>query len=225
VPTELLAELLPIAIAISTNPPAIIAVVLMLSSERSRRTAVWFVLGWLAGLLAVGAGVLLIGDAAGMEGGPSLLGASVRLLIGVALVGLALRKWFGGGPAGGAGKMPAWMQTVTALSPVRSFGFSALFAGLNPKTLALNVAGAIVISETVAGRTGRSAALVVFAVVSSLSLIAPLVYGLVAPRHSRDALGRMQLWLVSNNRAITAGVLGVLGAVVVFSAVQDLLAM
>jgi hypothetical protein len=223
--SEPLTELLPIAVAIAANPPAVIAVVLMLASDESRRSAAWFVLGWLAGLLIVGAGALLIGEAAGVGDGPSLLGAGARAIIGVALVGLALRKWLGGSPGGDAGEMPAWMQTVTGLSPGRSFGFAALFAGLNPKTLALNVAGAIVISETVAGRTGRAAALVGFAIVSSLTLIAPLAYGLAAPLHSQGLLGRVQRWLVSNNRPITAGVLGVLGAVVTVSAVQDLLAM
>lgn len=219
-----LTELLPIALAIAANPPAIIAVVLMLSSDESRRSAVWFVLGWLCGLLVVGAGLLLVGDAVGVDGGPSLLGVGARALAGVALVGLALWKWFGSKPAGDAGEMPAWMQKVTALSPGRAFGFAALFAGLNPKTLALNVAGAILISESLAGSTERSIALVAFVIVSSLTLIAPLTYGLAAQRHSRDALGRMQLWLASNNRAITAGVLGVLGTAVVFSAIQDLLA-
>ena len=223
--SEPLTELLPIAVAIAANPPAIIAVVLMLSSDESRRSATWFVLGWLSGLLVVGVGLLLIGDAVSTEGGPSLLGAGARALIGVALVGLALRKWFGGSPAGDAGEMPAWMQTVTGLSPGRSFGFAALFAGLNPKTLALNVAGAIVIYETIAGRTGRSVALVGFVVVSSLTLIAPLAYGLAAPRHSQGVLGRVKDWLLSNNRPITAGVIGVLGATVTFSAVRDLLAM
>jgi hypothetical protein len=223
--TESLTELLPIAVAIAANPPAVIAVVLMLASRESRRSATWFVLGWLAGLLVVGAGALLIGDAAGIEDGPSLLGASARALIGVALVGLALRKWLGGSLAGDAGEMPGWMQTVTGMAPGRSFGFAALFAGLNPKTLALNVAGAIVISEGVAGRTGRSVALLVFVIASSLTLLVPLAYGLAAPRHSQGLLAKVQHWLVSNNRPITAGVLGVLGAVVAFSAFRDLLAM
>jgi len=223
--TGSLTELLPIAVAIAANPPAVIAVVLMLASRESRQSATWFVLGWLAGLLVVGAGALLIGDAVGIEDGPSLLGASVRALMGVTLVGSALRKWLGGSPAGGAEEMPAWLQTVKGLSPVRSFGSAALFAGLNPKTLALNIAGAIVISEAVAGRTDRSVTLVVFVIVSSLTLIAPLAYGLAAPRHSQGFLGRIQLWLVSNNRPITAAVLGVLGAMVTFSAVRDLLAM
>jgi hypothetical protein len=222
--TEFLTELLPLAVAIAANPPAVIAVVLMLSSDESRQSATWFVLGWLAGLFVAGAAALLIGGAAGIGYGPSLLGAGVRALVGVVLVGLALRKWLGGS-AGGTEEMPAWMQTVTGLSPGRSFGFAALFSGLNPKTLALNVAGAIVISERVAGSTGRYVALVVFAVASSLTLLAPLAYGLAAPRHSKGYLGRIQRWLVSNSRPITAGVLGVLGAVVAFSAVQDLLAM
>jgi hypothetical protein len=223
--TEPLTELLPIALAIAANPPAVIAVVLMLSSRESRQSATWFVLGWLVGLLVVGAGALLIGDAAGVEGGPSLLGAGARAFVGVVLVASAVRKWLGGRAEGDAGEMPAWMQSVTGLAPARAFGFAALFAGLNPKTLALNVAGAIVISEGVAGRTGRSVALVAFVIFSSLTLLAPLAYGLVAPRHSQGLLVKVQQWLVSNNRPITAGVLGVLGAVVSFSAVHDLLAM
>lgn len=222
---ELLTELLPLALATAANPPAVIAVVIMLSSEKSRPGALWFTAGWLVGLFVVGAAAVVLSDALGYRGGPSTAAGVVKALIGLALIGLAIRKWLGGTSAGDdSAAMPSWMQTLTGLSPWRSFGFAALFAGVNPKTLALNIAGALVISEIVAGPAGRFVTLAVFAIASSLTLIVPLAYGMLAPEHSRESLGRTQRWLVSNNRSITAAVLGILGVMVMVSALQDLLA-
>ncbi len=219
---ELLTELLPLALAIAANPPAVIAVVLMLSSERSRPSATWFVAGWLAGLFAVGLGAVALGDTLGADAarsGPLVL---VKALVGVALVGLAARKWLGRRHAEGGAETPAWMASITGLSAPKAFGFAALFAGLNPKTLALNIAGAIVIAEIVPGVAGKVGVFAVFAVVASVTLLAPLVYGLAAPDHSRESLGRLQRWLVANSVLITAAVLGVLGVMVVISAVRNL---
>lgn len=220
---ELLTELLPLALAIAANPPAVIAVVLMLSSEQSRPSATWFVAGWLVGLFAVGLGALALGDTLGADAARSGPLVFIKALVGIALVGLAARKWFGQRSAGGEPEAPAWMAKVTGLSAPRAFGFAALFAGLNPKTLALNVAGAIVIAEVVPGVAGKIGVFAVFAVVASVTLLAPLIYGLAAPGHSRDSLGRLQGWLVANNVAITAAVLGILGVMVLNSALRDLL--
>jgi len=220
---ELLTELFPLAMAIAANPPAVIAVVLMMSSAEARSAATWFVAGWLLGLVAVGAVVLAVADALGADAARSGPFVAIKGLVGIALIVLAAKKWLGRRAASDEGETPAWMARITGLSAAGAFGLAALFAGLNPKTLALNVAGAVVIAEVVPGTLGKAVTLAVFATVSSVTLLAPLVYGLAAPEHARDSLARLQRWLVVNNTAITAAVLAVLGVMVTASALRDLL--
>jgi hypothetical protein len=232
-------ELLPAAVGIALNPPAVVAVILMLSASRKKAAA--FVLGWMAGLLVVGAGVLLLGDAGQAAGSPSTIGLVLKLVLGLALLGVAAWQWrrrpsaAEGDEAEGTGAegdevegdtdaMPKWMRSLAGFSTGKSFATAALFAGLNPKTLALNVAGAVVIVEASLSVPAQAVALVLFVVVASLTVIAPLLYHVLAPGQAERRLASAQRWLVANNKAITATVLLLLGIMLVASGVQGLVA-
>ena len=214
--------MLPLALTIAANPPAVIAVVLMLSAPESRTSAVWFTLGWIVGLALVATGVILVGDAISLPEGPSPWLAGFKFVVGIALVAFGVWKWAARPSSDEPVELPAWMEALGGLSPARSFRFAALFAGLNPKTLALNVAGAVVIAEVVHGGGPQAIAIVLFVSVSSFTLVVPLAYALLARERASATLGRFQGWLTANNQAIAAGVLGLLGVMVTIGAAQDL---
>ena len=58
---QALGNVLPLAVAIAIFPVPIIAVVLIIGSDRGRAKGLAFVLAWCAGLGAIGAIVLLLG--------------------------------------------------------------------------------------------------------------------------------------------------------------------
>ena len=58
---QALGNVLPLAVAIAIFPVPIIAVVLIIGSDRGRAKCLAFVLAWCAGLGAIGAIVLLLG--------------------------------------------------------------------------------------------------------------------------------------------------------------------
>lgn len=234
-------ELLTAAAGIALNPPAVVAVILMLSSSESRKKAVSFVLGWMAGLLIVGAGVLLLGDAGEMAGSSSVIGLVAKTCLGLILLAVAFRQWRrrpssdqddedegeredGERGEGDDEKMPKWMRSLAGFSAGKAFATAALFAAVNPKTLALNVAGVIVIVEASLSVPAQAAALAVFVAVASLSVAAPLLYHVLAPRRAAVKLVSVQDWLIANNQAITATVLLLLGVMLIASGVQGLLA-
>jgi len=220
-----IAELAAIAVGIALNPPAVVAVIVLLSSPDAPRPALAFLGGWVAGLVAVAGLVLLAGDVGAMAGdtGPWLLG--VKLLIGVGLVAAAIAKWVKSRAATGPKEMPGWMSSLQGFSAGKTFWASAAFAGLNPKTLALNVAGVVLILEAETSVTVQLAALAGFVALASATVAAPVVYQLVARERSEAVLARTQTWLVDNAALVTAGVLGVLGAIVTADAVTGLLAL
>ena len=217
-----LAELVPFAVGIALNPPAVVAVILMLSSAHPSRNALSFVAGWMTGLLVVGAVVLALGDAAAALGGPSAIGLVVKLALGVALVWLAFRQWRSHKQASGEKEMPGWMRSLDGFTGVKSFATAALFAGLNPKSLALNIAGVLVIVEAGLPVATQVIALVLFVVMASVTVAAPVVYHFVAPERSARALERAKDWLIANNAAVTSAVLLVLGIALLLSGVQGL---
>lgn len=81
---------LPLAIGVALSPVAIIAVVLMLTTEKARVNDPAFVLGWLIGLGVVGAADLLgkLKDWMGQHN--AVIMTVLCLIIGVKLIGDAI---------------------------------------------------------------------------------------------------------------------------------------
>lgn len=135
------------AIGIALSPVPIIAVVLMLTTERARVNGPAFVLGWLLGLG----------------------------IIGVLLLLVAARQ-FRSRPRGqDQTPMPKWMGAVDKFKPPAALGAGVLLAGLNPKNLLLAVAGAATIAQAGIAGGPQAIAYAVFAALGTIGVGAPVV--------------------------------------------------
>lgn len=206
-----LLELLPPALAIAANPPAVVAVIVLLSSPGSGPTAPSFAAGWLAGLLAAAAVALGAQDLSAPWSAPHRLTPYLQLAIGAALVALALRQWRAHRAAAPSEDLPGWMRPIVGFSATRAFAVAAAFAAFNPKTLALNVAGTTLIADAALPAAREWLTLLVFVLLSSVTIALPLVAHWLAPRTSRRALEAAKRWLVAHNATVTATVLLLLG--------------
>jgi hypothetical protein len=214
-------ELLLAAAGVAFNPPAIIASIVLASS--SRRKAMAFAGGWLAGLLVIGSVVMLIGDVTELLGGPSMPALAAKLMLGAVLVIWALVKWRKQSTSSAADEMPRWMSSLTGLSSPRAFLAAAAYASLNPKTLAFVVAGVLTILGAVSSVTVEWITLLLFVILASLTVTAPVAIAVIAPQGSADALTAARLWLGDNGSMLTAAVLAVLGGLLLYSAIAGLL--
>ncbi|MDZ4168724.1 MAG: GAP family protein [Coriobacteriia bacterium] len=217
----LIIELLLAAAGVAFNPPAIIAAIVLASSSRPKAMA--FAGGWLAGLLAIGSVVMLVGDAGELLGEPSTLALIAKLVLGAVLVIWALAKWRKQSRASGADETPSWMGSLTGLSPPRAFVVAAAYAFLNPKTLAFVVAGVLTILGASSGVAVEWITLMLFLVLASLSVTLPVAFSVIAPHRSAESLAAARLWLGDNGSMVTAAVLAVLGALLLYSAIAGLL--
>ena len=220
-----LSELLAAAVGIALNPPAVIAVMLLLSSPRGLTKGAAFLAGWMAGVGAVAATVLVLGDVGSMFADPKLPALVLELLIGVGLVVGAVVKWRRGRAHEGDRDMPGWMRSLQEFSAGKAFTTAALFAALNPKTLAINVAGMLLIVEAELTASTQAALLVLFVVVASGTLAAPVVFYLVARDRSATVLSAAQRWLVNHSAEVTAAVLLVLGLLLASGAIEKMAAL
>lgn len=168
---------LPMAIGIALSPVPIIAVVLMLTTERARVNGPVFVLGWLLGLGVVGVIVLAIAGSAGASssGTPATWVSWLKIVLGVLLLLLAARQ-FRSRPRGQEQPtMPKWMGAVDTLKPSAALGAGTLLAGLNPKNLLLAVGGAAAIAQTGIPGGQQAIAYAVFAVIATIGVGTPVV--------------------------------------------------
>ena len=221
---ESLAAVLPMAIGIILSPLPVAAVILMLFSPRARANGLAFLAGWAIGLGAVGTLTLLLASSQDVaQGGtPARWTLALKLLLGAGLLFLAYRSFEKRPREGEEPSLPAWMRTVDSFTPARSLGLAALLSGVNPKNLLLTVSAmsGVALAGLPAGQS--AVVLVVFVLLSSVGIAAPVAYALLGGQGARASLDGWKRWLVVHNAVVMAVVLLVLGVKVFFEALAGL---
>jgi Sap, sulfolipid-1-addressing protein len=216
-------QALPLAVGVALSPVPIIAVVLMLMSQRARLNGTGFVLGWLAGLAVLGAIVLAIAGPADASdhGQPATWVSVLKLVLGLLLVLVAVRQWRGR-PQPGPGQeveTPKWMGSIERFNPGQAVGAGAVLSGLNPKNTLLAVGAAAGIAQTGIGGADQAIAYLVFAVVATLGVAAPVVTYFALGDRSRRVLAGLRDWMGQYNAVIMAVLCLVIGAKLIGDAI------
>jgi threonine/homoserine/homoserine lactone efflux protein len=213
-----ISEVLPFAIGIAISPVPIIAVILMLFSDRARVNGPAFLFGWMAGLAVVGTVVYVVADSANAATDTSASDTVSwgKVALGVLLLGLARRNWAKRPAPGEAAELPKWMATVESMAPGRAFVLAVLLSVVNPKNLVLTVGAAAGLGQIVGLSTGDAiVALAVFVVVSSLAIIFAVGYNAFGGASARKTLEDLKTWMVEHNHAVMAVLLLVFGVVLI----------
>jgi hypothetical protein len=215
---------LPLAIGIALSPIPIIAVVLMLTTPRAKGNSLAFLLGWLLGLGIVGAIVLALAGPAGasQSGAPATWVSWVKIVLGVLLLLVALRQFRSRPHEGEDAPMPKWMGAIDKIKPLTALGFGALLAGANPKNLLLAVAGAAAIAQTGISGTQQAIAYLIFALIGTIGVAAPVVIYFVMGDRSQEMLAKLNAWMGRNNAVIMSVLCLIIGAKLIGDAIGAL---
>lgn len=207
-------QTLSMAVGVAISPVPIIAVILVLVSRRARVNGPAFVVGWIVGLAVVGAVVLLVAGPANAsdDGEPATWVGVLKLVLGTALVLLALKQWRVRPHDGEEPTTPKWMGAVEEFSPVKALGAGAVLAGANPKNLLLAVAAAAAIAQTGISGGEQAVAYAVFVIVGTIGLAVPVVVYFAMGERAGPLLDRMKAWMAHNNAVIMAVLCLVIGA-------------
>lgn len=139
---EGISAILVFAVAVAISPVPIIAVILMLFSQRARLNGPVFLAGWVVALATVSGVSYLLA----VRGDPSTSSTTSdtiawgKLAFGVLFLLLAVRNWRSRPVPGAEPEMPTWMAGIDSLPPVKALGLGLLLAGVNPKNLMLSLA-------------------------------------------------------------------------------------
>jgi threonine/homoserine/homoserine lactone efflux protein len=219
---EAIGQVLPLAIGVALSPVPIIAVVLMLVTERARVNGPAFVVGWLLGLGIVGTIVLLGSGPADptTDGEPATWVSVLELLLGVALLLLATKQWRGRPHGADESPAPKWMGAIEGFGPGKALGAGVILAGANPKNALLTIAAAVSIAGV--GISGGEQAVVfaVFAVIATVGVATPVVIYFTMGERAGPLLDRLRTWMARNNAVIMAVLLLVIGAKLVGDAIS-----
>lgn len=218
---QAIGQILSFAVGVAISPLPIVAVVLMLVTPRARANGPAFVAGWLAGLLIVGAIVLLVApDATDDGGGPATWVSVVKLVLGAALLLLGLKQWRGRAGDGGEAAMPSWMAAIDSFTAPKALGAGAALSAVNPKNLLLALAAAAAIVQTDISEGQQAVAYLVFALIATVSVAAPVVIYFAMGDKAGPMLERLKNWMAQNNAVIMAVLVLVLGAKLIGDAIS-----
>lgn len=212
--SEAIGQALPFAVGIALSPIPIVGVVLMLGTPRGRSNGMAFLVGWVIGLAAVGSAVLLISDGANASeaGGPATWVNVLKLILGLALVWVAVRGWRGRPRGGEEGSMPGWMESVDHFGPGRAFGLAIGLSVLNPKNLVLVVGAAAAIAQAGLAAGQDALALAIFVLIATLGPAGPVVLTLTMGERATRPLDELKEWMAHNNAVIMAVICLLIGA-------------
>lgn len=212
--SEAIGQVLPLAVGVALSPIPIVGVVLMLATPRARANGPAFVLGWIVGLGAAGAAVLLLssGADASEQGQPADWVNVLKLLLGILLLGVAARQWRGRPRAGGEAAMPKWMQAIEDFGPSKAAGLALLLSAVNPKNLLLTVGAAAAIAQTGVPAGEQALALTVFVAIGTIGPGVPVAIYLALGERSKQLLDGLRVWMSHNNAAIMTVLCLIIGA-------------
>ena len=215
---------LALAIGIALSPIPIIAVVLMLTTPRARANGPAFVLGWLLGLGVVGAIVLAVAGPAdaSSSGAPATWVSWLKIILGAGLLLIAVRQFRGRPHGEDQAPMPKWMGAIENFKPAAALGTGALLAGANPKNLILAVAGAAAIAQTGIAGAQQAIAYLVFAVIATIGVGAPVVIYFAMGERSQELLSKLKNWMGQHNAVIMSVLCLIIGAKLIGDAISAL---
>jgi hypothetical protein len=215
---QAIGESIALAIGVAISPLPIIALILMLLSKRSGANSLAFLVGWVVGVAAVLAATIAVGNALSVNSGSSnaMTGNSTfRVVIGIILVVLGLRRLRHSRTPGQAGQAPKWLARIEEMGPGQAFGLAFVLAALNPKNLILTVGGGLAIAQAPASTSQQVVAGVVYVLVASCTVLLPVLLYAFSRSRADQVLPGWRDWLGTHASATVGVVLLVLGVLLI----------
>src|SRR4051794_5092597 len=122
---EGVSEILTSAVGVAISPVPIVAVTLMLFSQRARANGPAFLVGWVVALVTVSGVAYVLADNAdaATDGTAADTIAWGKVSFGVLFLGLGVRTWRRRPAPGAQRELPKWMAGIDALNPARRWAW------------------------------------------------------------------------------------------------------
>ncbi len=185
-------DLLLIGLVITLEPIPLTAFILILLAKGGTRKGAAFIFGWLLSLaIVVAITVLITGNNPPKPNTePSLAALAVKILIGVALVLIAVRQRRRMGKPRPPKKPPKWQTGLDNMSPLYAIGLAPL-----TQPWGLVAAGVAVITQAKLTSWESYVALFLFCLVATAVYIALELFAGFRPDRAQEFLARIRTWI------------------------------
>lgn len=215
-----LTELIPLALVVALSPLSIIPAVLVLHAPRPRPTGLTFLAGWLVGLAAV---TQIFVEVSNLLGGglddPPSWAAYVRIVAGGALIVFGAYKWL---KRGRSDHSPKWMSSFDTITPARAAVTATVLVVVNPKVLFMCAAAGLAIGTEGLGRAGATLGVLYYVAIAASTVALPVLAYAVSGDRLHRPLTRLKDWMQAQHATLVAGILIVLGLLVLYKGIHGL---
>jgi hypothetical protein len=217
---SVLGTLVPLGLVIALSPITVIPAVLVLQAPRPRPSGLAFLAGWLLGLAALTAiAVAASGLLGGLHKSPPTWASWLRVVLGAALIVFGVYRWL---TRHRHSESPAWMRSFATITPVRAAITGAVLVVIRPDVLLICVPAGLAIGAGGLGAAGDWIAAGFFVAVAASTVAIPVLAYAAAGHRLDDAMGRLKDWMDKNNAALMAGILVVIGLMVLYNGIHAL---
>ena len=217
---SVLIELIPLALVVALSPLSIIPAVLVLHTPRPRPTGLAFLAGWLVGLAVLTAIFVEVSDLLGGVGSkPPGWASWLRVVVGAALIVFGVYRWL---TRKRSAHSPRWMQSMSKITPLRAAGTAAVLTVANPKVLFICAAAGLAIGTAGLGNPGVWVAELWYVLVAASTVAIPILAYAVSGDRLNEPLTRLKDWMERQHATLVAGILIVIGLVVLYKGIHGL---
>jgi threonine/homoserine/homoserine lactone efflux protein len=214
-----LTELIPLALVITLSPLSIVPAVLVLHAPHARSAALMYLLGWVVGLAALTAVFVKVSDLMADFDKPPAWASWLRIAVGIALVVFGTFRWF---TRGSGGHAPSWLRQLSSVTPGRAGLLGVVLAVVNPKVLFICAAAGLAIGTEGLGEPKVWLAAAYFVAIAASSVALPVLAYAVSGERLDPALAKLKDWMEEHNAALVAGILIVIGLLVLYKGIHAL---
>jgi hypothetical protein len=215
-----LGTLVPLGLVIALSPITVIPAVLVLQAPRPRPSGLAFLAGWLLGLAALTAiSVAASGLLGGLHKSPPTWASWLRVVLGSALIVFGVYRWL---TRRSHSESPAWMRSFATITPARAGITGAVLVVIRPDVLLICVPAGLAIGAGGLGVAGDWIAAGFFVAIAASSVAIPILAYAAAGHRLDGAMGRLKDWMDKNNAALMAGILIVIGLMVLYNGIHAL---
>ncbi|MEE6135664.1 GAP family protein [Mycobacterium sp. 050128] len=219
--SSLLPTLIPLALVIAVSPLSIIPAVLVLHAPQPRPAGLAFLGGWVFGLVAQT--VIFVAGSGGLgdmhKSSPPTWASWTRVVLGSALILFGIYRWL---TRHRSTESPAWMRHFSTMRPRRAAITGLVLTVVRVEVLLMNVAAGLAIGTSHLDDMDKLSAGIVFVAVSASTVAIPILAYAAAGHRLDDFLERVRDWMEKHNAALMAGILVLIGVMVLHNGIRAL---
>jgi hypothetical protein len=217
---SVLTELIPLALVVALSPLSVIPAVLVLHTPRPRPAGLAFLAGWLIGLAALTAIFLEVSSLLGGLGNkPPGWASWLRIVVGAALIVFGVYRWL---TRKRSAHTPGWMRSLSNVTPPRAALTATVLTVLNPKVLFICAAAGLAVGTAGLGSSRAWLAVAWYVAVAGSTVAIPVLAYAVSGDRLDEPLARLKDWMERQHATLVAGILVVIGLLVLYKGIHGL---